>query len=206
VITVLFPAVRRDHRGVKSAGHADRERPDPPRWIVCAFLFAVVFTLYVALSATGVAGPYHPWSARSLVTEAAAALVMAVLGAYVGPRMAAIDERAALGIVRMEDWRVLDRAARRGEAPADVTLDGPLLAMVRRRRRSLRRAWVPLVVVLLIVAGLLLHPDASAVVTECLFAVLIGSVLVHNRALARRLDRLELILNERGPDDAGVGY
>ena len=168
---------------------------------MCALIFAVLLALYVALSATGVAGPYHPWSVRSLVTEVAAALVIAVVGVYVGPYVTAVDERAALGLTRKEDWQVLDRAARRGEVPADASLDGPLLALVRRRRRDLRRIRVTLIVVMPVVAGLLLSPDASAVVTTCLFAVLIAAALVRDRALSRRLDRLELILNGRRPAD-----
>lgn len=168
---------------------------------MCALVFAGLLALSVALSATGVAGPDHPWSVRSLVPETAGALVVAVVGVYVGPRMAAIDERAALGLVRKEDWQVLDRVVCRGEAPADTSLDGPLLAMIRHRRRDLRRVRVLFIVMMLVVAGLLLHPDATAVVMTSLFAVLVAAILVRDRALSRRLDRLELILNGRRPAD-----
>jgi hypothetical protein len=49
-------------------------------------------------------------------------------------------ERKITGTGGRADQVVFARAIRTGEAPADTSLGGPLLALVRRRRTQLRRA------------------------------------------------------------------
>jgi Flp pilus assembly protein TadB len=186
-----------------------RDHAISSRWVSFPLYFvsfAAVLTFSTFFRAAGSGRSSGMSFVTSLVIGVTGGLLMTVLLMALRPLFLAKrrrQEQEMFAISRPEEWAILNRAAQKGDPPADTSFDRQLLALVTYRHGRLRRAWALVwlygLVLIISILGVVLSPTRGNIVQLALFTS-VGLLLLATCAYSsRRMARLEEELRNRLP-------